>query len=663
MLRRSTQGRGSDSSIIHHISDRAEKEKKGPKNWNKGVLIPTSSLGAAHRTIVRTDKDETEPLSPLWKKVERLRDFLERAQAEQFVLLLKKPEDRTSSENDRLETLRIKIARLEVKVETASQKAKSATVEGIVRTVGILNASHNSHVFGARNANLATNTQSDNSEFNRAQLLLDLELAALQEKHLEDLLSGIGSCTRSKKKNKEKKKQKPGANLDVASIKARLSDKKSEIEDMKQRLLAHTAEIEGEDLDHQRSLETFKRSKAVELKKAIIGDEGHSIGADEERTSADVISEIAIRIRERNTVSMIQRLCEENEVKAKFRAERELRVLAVKNKTLREIDARKKQSKNLERVSGHIYEVRSKALLPLQNAANRIQRIASVLKPGLTHAHRQMTEKLESAFLDLRESERLEENLEQTLEAHNLDYEKWARRAQYQPINSEGKDSKSEIDQDGGAKFDPALMKSAAKLRDAAESRINSTAAELRKLKLRNSFAEDYLSRVEAIVIRLTVLKELLEIIPGEKMEKQIRVDFLQSLNTVLELILFKVPEDSEPSTTIAMRVDGLEERILRQCIKLAKLEASPMTASELENAKAASETVLDRFRSLRITEQKRLKFWECICEKHDAERKAFTAEVARVRIARSLRIIKTIDLSVNALTVVLNNSAVSAKV
>ncbi|MBX3139081.1 hypothetical protein KF707_22840, partial [Candidatus Obscuribacterales bacterium] len=201
----------------------------------------------------------------------------------------------------------------------------------------------------------------------------------------------------------------------------------------------------------------------------------------------------------------------------------------------------------------------------------------------------------------------------------------------------------------------------AIKVLDSIKIRISNTELELRRLKLRNLFTEDYLSRAEAIVARITVIKELLEILPGSKVEKENRLDFVRIADAISELLQSSSPEETEPTTTLVSNLDKLEERVLRQYIRLAKNE-TPLSPEELSSLKQASEGTLNRFALLKSNEQEQKDAWESVYRKFEADGKEFAGKVAQTRLAQSERVIKTIDLATDAVVVLINCASISVE-
>jgi len=489
-----------------------------------------------------------------------------------------------------------------------------------------------------------------------------LELAELQEKYLEDLLEGRVSPPQPPKRRKRKRSSGPEISFDPESVQARLEEKRLEISGLREQLDSVNSRIHTAELEREKDLEEIRLKRATELR-AASGDAASISETGKEQNASEILDEIKQRMSEQAREARLRRHLEVSEIQARYRAEREIKVLAARCKVFREFESQKRRVAKIHSLEDSLVGARNKVLSPISSVAKRFRKFSHELDPKLETAHERLSEKLNSANVAFRESQSLEEVLEARLKGFHTDLEKWMQRAEYDVKEREvGELSAGSTAALDGEELDSIDKEHAIKVRDSIKNRIGDTELELRRLKLRNLFAEDYLSRVEAIVARITVIKELLEILPGSKVEKANRLDFVRIADAISELLQSSRPEETEPTTTLVSNLDKLEERVLRQYIRLAKNETDPLSPEELSSLKQASEGTLNRFASLKSNEQEQRDAWENVYRKFEADGKEFAGKVAQTRVAQSERVIRTIDLATDAVVVLINCASISVE-
>lgn len=490
-----------------------------------------------------------------------------------------------------------------------------------------------------------------------------LELAELQEKYLEDLLAGRVSPPQPPKRRKRKRSSGPAISFDSESVQAKLEAKRLEVSGLREQLDSVKSRIQAAEQEREKELEKIRLKKAAELRDAILGsgDASSTPEAGEEQSASEILDEIKRRMSEQARDARLRRHLESSEIQARYLAEREIKVLAARSKVFREFESQKKRVAKIHSLEDSLVGVRNKVLSPISSVAKRFQKFGYELDPKLESAHERLSEKLNNANVAFRESQSLEEVLEERLKGFHADLEKWMQRAEYD-VKEREVDELSDWSTEAldGAELDSIDREHAIKVLDSIKIRISNTELELRRLKLRNLFTEDYLSRAEAIVARISVVKELLEILPGSKVEKANRLDFVRIANAISELLQSIRPEETEPTTTLVSNLDKLEERVLRQYIRLAKNETDPLSPEELASLKQASEGTLNRFASLKTNEEEQKDAWENVYRKFVADGKEIAGSVAQTRVAQSERVIKTIDLATDAVIVLINGASVS---
>ncbi|MBX3073040.1 hypothetical protein KF728_13645 [Candidatus Obscuribacterales bacterium] len=491
-----------------------------------------------------------------------------------------------------------------------------------------------------------------------------LELAELQEKYLEDLLAGRVSPPQPPKRRKRKRSSGPAISFDRESVQARLEAKRLEISGLREQLDSVNSRIHTAELEREKDLEKIRLKRATELRDAISasGDAPSISETGKEQNASEILDEIKQRMSEQAREARLRRHLEVSEIQARYRAEREIRVLAARSQVFREFESQKRRMAKIHSLADSLVGTRNKVLSPISSVAKRFQKFSYELDPKIETAHERLSEKLNSANVAFRESQSLEEVLEERLKRFHTELEKWMQRAEYdvkeRAVDELSAWSTAALD---GAELDSIDREHAIKVRDSIKIQISDTELELRRLKLRNLFTEDYLSRAEAIVARITVIKELLEILPGSKVEKENRLDFVRIADAISELLQSSSPEETEPTTTLVSNLDKLEERVLRQYIRLAKNE-TPLSPEELSSLKQASEGTLNRFALLKSNEQEQKDAWESVYRKFEADGKEFAGKVAQTRLAQSERVIKTIDLATDAVVVLINCASISVE-
>lgn len=638
-------------------------------------------------------------------KVGKLRKALERAHEAEFRILKKKRELRTKQDEDNLLRLAGKINELEASLKEATAQASNASLESFEKTIRDANSSRAKHTYGrveerVRAKEVAaierlclsdfqqkqlgiltpTTSKTEQSEFTsnlvdkqvgadvesafslnshlspdfilQIQLSSELELAELQEKHFEDLLRRNVPISKPRKK-KMRKLASETLHHDKEALQAKLEAKREEIRTIREQLEPINERLKLEQIEEEKELERVRLERANELLETITGDPMGDSRVNGRKSSEEVIEEIAQSLRKRAEDLKVQRDSKTAKMKADFKADRELRVLSARAKAISEFEAKRKKAEELNA----LVDFASAAVAPLVTVARRVQKLSYELDPKLESAHRRMTERLASANQSLRESLAMEDAIEARLKGGASASEVISIS---KPLAGLTLDAKTEEEFKWSATVSEEFEKLIQEAVDARSQTTELESRQLRQLKLRNLFSEDYLSRVEAVVLRLTVVKDLLEILPG--IDKQNRLDFVRAADAVFEFLNITDRSDAEPPAPLIERVQLLEDRVLRQYIRLAKNEVPPLSEKEIKRLRDAGADALKNFASLKLSEQERLDSWQSVCEKVESEGKEFASEIARLRIAQSQRVIKTIDLSTDAVTVVINSVAVSTK-